>query len=61
MMSQKPLIRATRKESLRFNLGYHLRDYHSSVKYQESPDDIARYAGYILKRLAQLGGLAGRW
>jgi hypothetical protein len=55
------MMRATRKESLRFNLGYHLRDYHSSVKYQESADDIARYAGFILKRLEQLGGLAARW
>jgi hypothetical protein len=61
MISQKPMIRATRKEGLRFNLGYHLRDYHSAVKYRESADDIARYAGYILKRLDQLGGLAARW
>jgi hypothetical protein len=47
MISQKPLMRATRKESLRFNLGYHLRDYRAAVRYQDSADDIACYAEYI--------------
>jgi hypothetical protein len=61
MISQKPLMRATRKEILRFNLGYHLRDYRAAVRYQDSADDIACYAEYIRKRLEQLGGLAARW
>lgn len=60
MMTQKPAMRATRKESLRFHLGSHLRDYRGALKY-DGPDEVARYAEFIRKRLEQLGGLAGRW
>jgi hypothetical protein len=60
MMNQKPMMRPTRKENLRLNLGWHLKDYHGTVRF-EGKEAAANYAAYILKRIEQLGGLMGRW
>jgi hypothetical protein len=60
MINQKPMMRKTRRESLRFNLGYHIRDYHSTMKY-ETTAQAEPFADQIRKRLEQLGGLAARW
>lgn len=60
MINQRPMMTPTRKERLRFDLSYHLRDYRGAVKYNDA-EGAEVIAGYIRNRLEKLGGLAARW
>lgn len=60
MMNQKPYMKPTRKEKLRFDLGYHLRDYRGALRYNDV-EGAEVIAAYIRNRLEKLGGLASRW